>query len=148
MADRAPYIAVTFSQQPAVAYFLRGVLECAGLTVTSATFTAQDLEATVTRRRPDVIVCDVSSPFRENWAVIEQLQRGELFQNIPVVITTSESTQLRSIGVSPTLELCARPEDVSAVRSAVLRAIEAAPEEGRRSAPPSGGADFRLATAS
>ena len=68
-----PYVAVTFSPQPSVAYFLRGVLDSAGFMVAEAAFRPDDFEVAIERSHPDVIVYDVSYPFRENWQQCQQL---------------------------------------------------------------------------
>ncbi len=121
------YVAVTFSPQPSVAYFLRGVLESAGFSVTAAAFQADDLEAAVERTRPDVVVYDVSFPFKENWNQCQQLLRRPAFYHIPLVVTTSERRELfRTVGVSAAVELFSRPDDVTELRTAVRRAIETA----------------------
>jgi len=120
------YVAVTFSPQPSVAYFLRGVLDSAGFAVSDASFRPDDLEVAIQRNRPDVIVYDVSYPFRENWHQCQQLLTHAGAADIPVVITTSEQRELRrTAGVSADVELFRRPDDVSELREAVRRAIEA-----------------------
>jgi CheY-like chemotaxis protein len=120
------YVAVTYSPQPSVAYFLRGVLDSAGFAVAEASFSPDDLETAIHRSRPDVIVYDVSYPFRENWSQCQQLLRREALSDIPVVITTSEQHELRrTVGVVAAVELFKRPDDVTELRQAVRRAIEA-----------------------
>jgi DNA-binding response OmpR family regulator len=123
------YVAVTFSSQPSVAYFLRGVLDSAGFAVSDASFRLDDFEVAIQRNRPDVIVYDVSYPFRENWQQCQQLLRQAGAADIPVVITTSEQRELRrTVGVSAHVELFRRPDDVAELREAVRRAIEAPAE--------------------
>jgi CheY-like chemotaxis protein len=125
LAFMATCVAAPFSPQPSVAYFLRTLLESAGLTVTSASFHEDDLEAVVRRDRPEVIVYDVSFPFTENWSRLQQLQRRPAFRSIPIVITTSEARTLyRSVGVSAAIEVFTRPTDVSELRAAVQRALD------------------------
>lgn len=120
-----PYVAVTFSPQPSVAYFLRGVLDSAGFQVAEAAFRPDDLEAAVHRAHPDVIVYDVSYPFTENWRQCQQLLQRAAVRDIPVVITTSEQRELkRSVGVSAAVELFSRPDDVTELRRVVQRAAE------------------------
>jgi CheY-like chemotaxis protein len=122
------YVAVTFSPQPSVAYFLRGVLDSAGFAVSDASFRPDDLEVAIHRNRPDVIVYDVSYPFRENWQRCQQLLKQVGAADIPVVITTSEQRELRrAVGVSAAVELFRNPDDVAELRHAVRRAIQAAP---------------------
>jgi twitching motility two-component system response regulator PilH len=118
---------VTFSPQPSIAYFLRGVLDSAGFTVAEASFRPDDLEAAVQRNRPDVVVYDVSFPFSENWHQCQQLLRRPAFHDIPLVITTSEKRELcRTVGISAAVELFRRPDDVTELRGAVRKAIETA----------------------
>ena len=121
------YVAVTFSPQASVAYFLRGVLESAGFAVSAASFCPNDLQRVVMRTRPDVIVYDLSFPFNENWHQFQELKHRPSIHNIPVVITTSEARELyRTVGVSAAVELFKRPDDVTELRAAVRCAIEAA----------------------
>jgi len=120
-----PYVAVTFSPQASVAYFLRGVLDSAGFVVAEASFRPDDLEAAIQRARPDVIVYDVSYPYRESWRQCQQLLRQAAASEIPVVITTNEQREFRrSAGVSAAVELFKRPDDVMELREAVRRAVE------------------------
>jgi DNA-binding response OmpR family regulator len=122
---RRSYVAVTFSPQPSVAYFLRGVLDSAGFMVAEAAFRPEDLEHAIDRAHPDVIVYDVSYPFTENWRQCQQVLGKRMGDDIPVVITTSERRELkRTVGVSAAVELFKRPDDVSELRHAVLRAVE------------------------
>jgi CheY-like chemotaxis protein len=117
---------VTFSPQPSVAYFLRGVLDSAGYAVAEASFHPDDLETAIHRNRPDVIVYDVSYPFTENWHQCQQFLQREALSDIPVVSTTSEQRELRrTVGVVAAVELFRRPDDVTELRQAVRKAIEA-----------------------
>lgn len=121
-----PYAVVTFSRQPSVAYFLKGVLDCAGFTTIAASSSAQDLEAAVERMHPDAIVYDVSFPFTENWRQLQELRGRTAIGNIPVVITTSEARELfRRVGVSSAIEIFRRPDDVTEIREAITGAIRA-----------------------
>lgn len=119
-----PYAIITFSRQPSVAYFLKGVLDCAGFVTIVASSSPEDLEAAVERIRPDAIVYDVSFPFIENWRQLQELQGRPSIGTIPVVITTSEARELfRQVGVSSAIEIFRRPDDVSEIRDAIIGAI-------------------------
>jgi CheY-like chemotaxis protein len=125
MDDSASCEAVTFSRQPSVAYFLKGVLDCAGYKVVAALSTADNLEAVVERTKPKVIVYDVSYPFEESWNALQQLRRSPAFSHTPVVVTTSEAAAFRrAVGVSAAIEIFAKP-DVNELREVVRRTIEA-----------------------
>ena len=133
-----PYVAVTFSPQPSVAYFLRGVLDSAGFEVARASFSPEDLETAIHRARPDVIVYDVSSPCRENWRQCRRLLDRAAAYDIPVVITTSEKRELKeAVGVSAAVELFRSADDVSRLRRAVRRAVQAT-DPGRGDENPAG----------
>lgn len=127
MADRSPAcVAVAFSPQSSVAYFLKGVLDCAGLTVTSAVSDYDELDALVRATPPDAIVYDVSFPFAANWQKLQELRARPAFRRIPVIVTTSEARELfRATGYSSAIEIFARPDDVSELRTALLGAIDA-----------------------
>lgn len=126
MAQAIPAgIVVTFSPQPSIAYFLKGVLDCAGFTVVAAASDLDELEARVELVRPDAVVYDVSFPFTENWHNLQQLRSRGALRNVPVVITTSEARELyRRVGVSDAIELFRRPDDIAALREAVCATIE------------------------
>lgn len=119
-------VAVTFSPQSSVAYFLKGVLDCAGLDIIGAFSNADELEAAVQRARPDAIVYDVSFPFAASWQALQDVRNRPALRGIPVVVTTSESRELfRATGYSSAIEIFARPDDVLALRQALRGAIEA-----------------------
>jgi CheY-like chemotaxis protein len=119
------FVAVTFSPQSSVAYFLKGVLDCAGFDVCAAVSTPEELEASVGRDRPDAIVYDVSFPFASNWQKLQDVRRRPALQNIPVVVTTSEPRELfRATGCSSAVEVFSRPDDVRHFRDILQSAIE------------------------
>lgn len=127
MADvERPYVVVAFSPQPSLAYFMKGVLDCAGLTAIAASSNPEEIEALAAKARPDAVVYDVSFPFAENWDRLQQLRARPGLSGIPFVITTSEADELeRRVGVSTAIELFSRPKDVKQFQSAVRSAIEA-----------------------
>jgi DNA-binding NarL/FixJ family response regulator len=126
MDDSTPYPAVAFSRQPSVAYFLKGVLDCAGFTVVAALSSPHELEAIVAQTKPKVIVYDVSYPFKESWDALQELRQMPAFSATPVVVTTSEAHALyRALGVSAAIEIFARPNDVTELREVVRRTVEA-----------------------
>ena len=125
MAESRSYVVLAFSPQPSFAYFLKGVLDCAGLAAIASSSSAEDLEALAQRARPDAIVYDVSYPFTENWRQLQDVKNRPALRHIPFVITTSEAQELfRRVGCSSAIELFARPSDLAAFQSAVRNAIE------------------------
>lgn len=128
MPDPTPQqVVVTFSHQPSVAYFLKGVLDCAGFAVTAVSSNLDDLEEAVQRTRADAIVYDLSYPFQANWQALQQLRARAGLQETPVVITTSEAQGLhRALGVSAAVEIFKRPDDVSELRRVVRGTIDRA----------------------
>ena len=127
MADSRSYVVVAFSPQPSLAYFLKGVLDCAGLSAIASSSSPDDLERLAERVRPDAIVYDVSYPFSENWQQLQQVRNRAALRLVPFVITTSEAHELfRRVGCSTAIELFARPSDLAAFQSAVRSAIETA----------------------
>jgi CheY-like chemotaxis protein len=125
MAESRSYVVLAFSPQPSFAYFMKGVLDCAGLTAIASSSSADDLEALAERVHPDAIVYDVSYPFTDNWHKLQQVKCRAALRNLPFVITTSEARELfRRVGCSSAIELFARPSDVAAFQSAVKTAIE------------------------
>ena len=120
------YAVVTYSPQSSVAFFLKGILDCAGFTTTATFSTPDDFEAVVARVRPGAIVYDVSFPFTANWQKLQQLRSHPALRNIPVVVATSEARELfRAVGCSMAIDIFARPDDVVALREELRRAIDA-----------------------
>ncbi len=68
------HVAVTFSPQLSVAYFLKGVLDYAGFGVCAAVSSPDELELIVSQERPDAVVYNVSFPFAENWQSLQELR--------------------------------------------------------------------------
>ncbi len=121
------YLVVAFSPQPSLAYFMKGVLDCAGLTAIAASSDPREVEALAEQAKPDAVVYDVSFPFAENWGRLQQLRARPALSDVPFVITTSEARELeRRVGVSTAIELFSRPKDVKQFQSAVRSAIETA----------------------
>jgi hypothetical protein len=121
------YVVIAFSPQPSLSYFLKGVLDCAGLNAIASSSSVDELESIAWSVRPDAIVYDVSYPFTENWQQLQEARRRAALCNIPFVITTSEARELfRQVGCSSAIELFARPDDLAAFQAAVRAAIDAA----------------------
>src|SRR5262245_51582825 len=103
--------AITFSRQPSVAYFLKGVLDCAGYTGVAAMSTPDNLEAIGAEKKAKVILYDVSYPFEENWNTLQELRQSPAVRNTPIVVTTSEAAAFRrAIGVSAAIEIFSSPD--------------------------------------
>ena len=127
MAGSRSYVVVAFSPQPSLAYFLKGVLDCAGLHAIASSSSLEELETLAQGARPDAIVYDVSYPFAENWQQLQQARNRPALGGIPFIITTSEARELfRKVGCSTAIELFARPSDLAAFQAAVRAAIESA----------------------
>jgi CheY-like chemotaxis protein len=127
MAEHVGFVVVAFSPQPSLAYFMKGVLDCAGFQTVAASSSLDELEALLLKVRPDAVVYDVSYPFAENWRQLEQLKSRSALRDIPIVLTTSEARELaRRVGVSNAIEMFTRPSDLAAFQTAVRRAIEEA----------------------
>jgi CheY-like chemotaxis protein len=117
---------VTFSQKASVAYFLKGILDCDGFTVTAAFSSLGDLEEAVWRARPEAIVFDVRFPFAANWEKLQQVRERPALRNVPIVVTSSESRELFcAVGGSAAIDVFARTDDVGALAEALRRAIAA-----------------------
>jgi CheY-like chemotaxis protein len=118
--------ALTFSPQSSVAYFLKGVLDCAGCGDVAALSDPEQLELVVRCGPPDVIVYDVSFPFTKNWRMLQDLRNRPELRGVPVVITTSEPRELfRATGCSSAIEMFTRPDDVTEFKRALQSAIDA-----------------------
>jgi len=127
MAEVRSYVVLAFSPQPSFAYFLKGVLDCAGLTAIASSSSVEDLEGLAQKARPDAIVYDVSYPFTENWHQLQEVKNRPALRDVPFIITTSEAQELfRRVGCSSAIELFARPSDLAAFQSTVRNVIETA----------------------
>lgn len=127
MAEHTLFLVVAFSPQPSLAYFMKGVLDCAGFQTMAATSSHEDLEALLGRVHPDAVVYDVSYPYLENWRRLEELRSRDSLRNVPVVVTTSEAGELRRrVGISSAVELFARPKNLADFQQAVRNAIASA----------------------
>jgi CheY-like chemotaxis protein len=124
MSEPRGHVLVTFSPQPSVAFFLKGVLDCAGFTVVAASSELTALEQIVEQTRPDAVVCDIGFPFLDNWKALQQACGRPALRRTPVVVTTSEVRELsRQVGETGAIELFRRPDDFSDLRAAVQSAI-------------------------
>lgn len=125
MGDLAPrYVAVTFSPQPSVAYFLKGVLDCAGFTATAISSRPDDLVGFAQRARADVIVYDVNQPGAEARKRLARLRRLRLLRDVPIVVVTSDPQAVdRAVGARTAIALAGRVEDVKRLREAVRSAV-------------------------
>jgi len=116
---------VAFSPQSSVAYFLKGILDCTGFRATAVS-ALDELEDVVHRIQPEAVVYDISFPFIANWQKLQQLRGRSPLQRVPIVVTTSEARELfRSVGFAGAIEIFARPDDVTTLREALRRAIDA-----------------------
>jgi CheY-like chemotaxis protein len=123
-AERS-YVVLAFSPQPSLAYFLKGVLDCAGMTAIASSSSVDELERLAQRAKPDAIVYDVSYPFDDNWTQLQLARKRAALRDLPFVITTSEARELyRRVGYAGAIELFARPKDLAAFQAAVRSAIQ------------------------
>lgn len=118
------YVAITFSPRPSIAYFLKGVLDCAGFTVTATSSRPDDVVSVVERSRPDVIVYDISQPIAEARRSLARLRRRPLLRGIPVVLVTSDARACDgAAGVRVAVALCGQLDEVKQLREAVSHAV-------------------------
>jgi CheY-like chemotaxis protein len=124
MAQSSSHVLVAFSTQPSIAYFLKGVLDCAGFTVVAALSELTALEHVVEETRPDAVVCDIGFPFAENWKALQDARRRPGLHSTAMVVTTPELKELRrQVGETGAIELFRKPDDFSELRAAIQAAI-------------------------
>lgn len=118
-------IVLTYSAQPSVADFLRRIASAAGFDSQAAS-SPDELKTVAKRLRPDVVLYEIGFPYADQWQQLTQLRSDAALQDLPFVITTPDASEtLRRVGVHA-LELFCKPEDLSEIRHAVLRAVGSA----------------------
>jgi CheY-like chemotaxis protein len=125
MTERAAArVAITVSARPSTAFFLKGVLDCAGFAATAIATPSRNLTDEVERAHPDLIVYDVTEPMWESCQTLRRLRRRPHLRHVPIVVATSDARGLyESAGVRAGIELCGDPSDVQQVHEAARRAL-------------------------
>ena len=116
-------VAVAVSASPSTAFFLKGVLDCAGFETTALVLIrGRDLTDVVDRSQPDVIVCDVT----DRRGTIRLLRRRPSSSNVPVVVVAARDSARppRQTEAEPLVELNGGADDAARVREAARRALE------------------------
>jgi CheY-like chemotaxis protein len=87
------YHVVVADSEPRVLERMSTALGAAGLSVGTAA-TALELLGACLRRKPDVVLVDRATPFVDGFQLIERIASDDRLSSIPVIITTTDATDL------------------------------------------------------
>jgi CheY-like chemotaxis protein len=78
----------------------------------------------LSEHQPDVIVFDVSLPYKANWERFQEFRGLAAGRRVPVVLTTTNERALSEcIGSTDALEIVGKPYDLDQLLTAVKRAL-------------------------
>jgi DNA-binding response OmpR family regulator len=82
---------------------------------------------------PDVVIFDISPPYRENWAFFKTLRNGTGMEGRGLVLTTTNKERLdETVGKdSEAFEIVGKPYDLDQIQTAIRDALKAAGQAKR-----------------
>jgi DNA-binding response OmpR family regulator len=85
-------------------------------------------------RQPDVVIIDISPPYRENWDFFKTLLDNKAMEGRGLVLTTTNKKRLdETVGQdSKAFEIVGKPYDLRQIKDAIQAALKETPENGRR----------------
>ena len=85
-----------------------------------------DFEKYITKYNPEVVVFDISPPYRENWAFFKTLRDSSAMKNRGMVLTTTNKERLdETVGQdSKAIEIVGKPYDLGQIKVAIHAAIQ------------------------
>lgn len=77
---------------------------------------------------PDVVIFDISPPYRENWAFFQTLRDGRVMEGRGLVVTTTNKERLDEVvgKNSEAFEIVGKPYDLDQIKTAIQVALKAA----------------------
>lgn len=131
-----PRVVVLFNRTSDTLLMLRVALEHAGFAaypvLIGADADAQQLEAAVSRERPDVVVYDVAPPYEPEWRLLQEVKRTGSLARCYFVVTSTNRAQLQRLA-APDPQIFAvfgTPYDLKEIVEAIRVALAAGPYEG------------------
>ena len=132
--SEAPIVVAIVNTNPDLVRLLRVNLESAGYVVIvihieDIKTAAGDVEATIVRHNPRVIIYDIVPPYDVNWRFFDHLRCTRAFQGRHFVLTTVNISQVqRIVGQEAVVyEVVGEPSDIQQVVRAVKEATRARP---------------------
>ena len=77
---------------------------------------------------PEVVIFDITPPYRENWRFFKTLRDGEAMKGRGLILTTTNKKRLdETVGMdSEAFEIVGKPYDVQQITSAITAALRTA----------------------
>ena len=94
-----------------------------------------DFARFVGTHQPEVLIFDISPPYRENWAFFKRLREDRAMDGRGLVLTTTNKARLdETAGTdSKALEIVGKPYDLDQIKAAIHIALKQAREVQRHS---------------
>ncbi len=132
--SREPIVVAVVNTNPDVVRLLRVSLESSGfvvivLHIEDIKSAVGDVEATIERHNPRVIVYDIAPPYDVNWRFLDHLRCTKAFHGRHFVLTTVNVSQVQRIvgKESMVYEVVGQASDIDQVVRAVKEATRARP---------------------
>jgi DNA-binding response OmpR family regulator len=77
-------------------------------------------------RKPDVVIFDISPPYKENWDFFKTLRDSKAMEGRGLVLTTTNKNRLdETVGKdSEALEIVGKPYDLDQIKEAIYAALK------------------------
>jgi DNA-binding response OmpR family regulator len=87
---------------------------------------AVDFAGYIGEHDPDVVIFDISPPYKENWAFFKTLRDGPDMKSRGLVLTTTNKQRLdETVGRnSEALEVVGKPYDLAQIKGAIAAALQ------------------------
>jgi DNA-binding response OmpR family regulator len=82
-------------------------------------------ERYVSEHHPDVVIFDISPPYKENWEFFQTLHYSKAMEGLGLVLTTTNKARLdEAVGKnSEAFEIVGKPYDLAQIRDAIEAAL-------------------------
>jgi DNA-binding response OmpR family regulator len=86
-----------------------------------------DFARYVGEHRPDVVIFDISPPYKENWDFFKTLRDSQAMEGLGLVLTTTNKNRLdETVGQdSAAFEIVGKPYDLDQIKAAIQAALTA-----------------------
>jgi DNA-binding response OmpR family regulator len=86
-----------------------------------------DFARYVGEHRPDVVIFDISPPYKENWDFFKTLRDSQAMEGLGLVLTTTNKNRLdETVGQdSAAFEIVGKPYDLGQIKAAIQAALTA-----------------------
>ena len=99
---------------------------------------AVDFAQYMARHEPDVLIFDISPPYKENWQFFKALCDNEAMEGRGLVLTTTNKVRLdEAVGAdSEAFEIVGKPYDLNQIKVAIQASLKRIAGDKRRSPRP------------